>query len=177
MSHTPIRNSPQDEPRRPTPELRLPQPPVTAPAPTALLRVSELLITADSTCAKPCMPPPMSSTAVKRMLEPAPSCTRVQDGAGSNIRFTAVEDIGGGMQGFAQVESAVINNSDTRNNAVGAGAVTGGWGNRNSGVGLRGSSWGEFLIGVWDMHYNEQYAADNQLLKGPSHSSVLGLMN
>src|SRR5688572_20970030 len=78
MSHTPIRNSPQDEPRRPTPVLRLPQPPVTAPAPTALLRVSELLTTADSTCAKPCMPPPMSSTAVKRMFEPAPSCTRVR---------------------------------------------------------------------------------------------------
>jgi predicted porin len=103
--------------------------------------------------------------------------TRVQDGAGSNIRFTAVEDIGSGMQGFAQVESAVVNNSDTRNDATGTGAVTGGWGTRNTAVGLRGASWGEFLIGVWDVHYNEQYAVDNQLLKGPSHSSVLALMN
>src|SRR3954464_1102577 len=33
---------------------------------------------------------------------------RMQDGNGSNIRFTAVEDIGSGMQAFMQVESAVI---------------------------------------------------------------------
>jgi len=102
---------------------------------------------------------------------------RVQDGNGSNIRFTAVEDIGSGLQGFMQVESAVINQANTRNDAAGAGAATGGWGTRNSGVGLRGASWGEFLIGIWDIHYNEQYAVDNQLIKGPSHSSVLALMN
>src|SRR5882672_7272198 len=34
---------------------------------------------------------------------------RMQDGNGSNIRFTAVEDLGTGMQAFAQVESAVGN--------------------------------------------------------------------
>ena len=33
---------------------------------------------------------------------------RIQDGAGSNIRFTVVEDLGGGMQAFGQVESAVF---------------------------------------------------------------------
>src|SRR4051794_36888211 len=50
---------------------------------------------------------------------------RMQDGAGSNIRFTAVEDIGGGMQGFIQVESAVINQANTRNDGVSNGqAVT-----------------------------------------------------
>jgi predicted porin len=101
---------------------------------------------------------------------------RMQDGAGSNIRFTAVEDIGSNMQGFMQVESGVMNNANTRPDAVGNGAAPGGWANRNSGVGLRGASWGEFLIGVWDIHYNESYAVDNQLLKGPSHSSSLGLL-
>jgi predicted porin len=101
---------------------------------------------------------------------------RMQDGAGSNIRFTAVEDISSGMQAFAQVESAVMNNANTRPDAVGVGAAPGGWANRNSAVGLRGAAWGEFLIGVWDVHYNESYAVDNQLLKGPSHSSSLGLL-
>ena len=108
---------------------------------------------------------------------------RMQDGNGSNIRFTAVEDIGSGLQGFMQVESAVINNANTRNDAAGAGTAVstlqnaGGWGTRNSGVGLRGQAWGEVLIGIWDMHYNEQYPADAQIIKGASHNSVLALMN
>lgn len=102
---------------------------------------------------------------------------RIVDGAGSNIRFTVVEDIGGGMQAFGQVESAVFNNADTRNNALGAGAATGGWGNRNSGVGLRSSAWGEILLGVWDLHYHEHYAADSHILKGTSNSNSLGLLN
>jgi predicted porin len=109
---------------------------------------------------------------------------RIQDGNGSNIRFTAVEDIGSGMQAFAQVESAVINNANTRNDAVGTPAqattglqTAGGWATRNSGVGLRGQSWGEVLIGVWDVHYNEQYGTDGLLIKGASHNSMLGLFN
>jgi len=125
---------------------------------------------------------------------PAAGCTvstfdvknrdRMQDGNGSNIRFTAVEDIGSGMQGFAQIESAVGNQLNMRNDGVsnGAGAVTttqtgGGWATRNSGVGLRGSSWGEVLIGIWDIHYNEQYGTDGVLIKAASHDSMLGLMN
>ncbi len=102
---------------------------------------------------------------------------RISDGAGSNVRFTVVEDIGGGMQAFGQVESAVFSNADTRNNAFGAGAATSGWGNRNSGVGLRSKAWGEILLGVWDVHYNEHYAADGGLLKGTSSSNSLGLLN
>src|SRR5690242_14036385 len=70
---------------------------------------------------------------------------RVQDGNGSNIRFSAVEDIGGGLQGFMQVESAVINDANTRPDAAGANQATGGWGTRNSGVGLRSQTWGEVL--------------------------------
>jgi predicted porin len=109
---------------------------------------------------------------------------RMQDGNGSNIRFTAVEDIGGGMQGFMQVESAVINNANTRNDAAGNPSQVptstqnaGGWATRNSGVGLRGQSWGEVLIGIWDIHYNEQDAADSQRLRGASQATSLALLN
>src|SRR6266850_5773611 len=80
MSQIPIRNSPQDAPRRPTPELRVPQPPVEPAAfPPASARVFAWLIAADSNCMNPCRPLPMSSTAVKRMFEPLPSCIRSRD--------------------------------------------------------------------------------------------------
>src|SRR5258708_7116146 len=84
----PSSTSPQDEPRRPTPLLRVPQPPVTPAVPTALARVSALLNTADSTCPNACMPPPRSSTAVKRTLEPLPSWMRLRD-LTSNVVGTA----------------------------------------------------------------------------------------
>ncbi|HXJ08550.1 MAG TPA: porin [Burkholderiales bacterium] len=102
---------------------------------------------------------------------------RVQDGNGSNIRFGAVEEAGAGLQAFMQVESAVINNANTRSDAAGANQTTGGWGTRNSGVGLRSQTWGEVLLGVWDVHYNEQDPVDNQRLRGPAHATALGLTN
>lgn len=103
---------------------------------------------------------------------------RIQDGAGSNLRFTIVEDIGGGMQAFGQLESAVFNNADTRNNAVGVGANnTNGWSSRNSGIGLRSNAWGEILLGIWDIHYHEHYAADSHIIRGTSSSNSLGLLN
>ncbi|MBV8030223.1 MAG: porin, partial [Betaproteobacteria bacterium] len=85
---------------------------------------------------------------------------RIQDGNGSNIRFTVVEDLGSGMQAFGQVESAVFGNADTRPNAFAAPALStnaaassfNGWATRNSGVGLRSSAWGEVLLGIWDIH-------------------------
>jgi predicted porin len=102
---------------------------------------------------------------------------RVRDGAGSNIRFFVNEDLGGGNAAFVQVESAVIANSDTRGNAVGAGATTTGWGNRNSAIGIRSKAAGRFLIGVWDLHYDETYKVDPGWLTMGSHGSILGLMN
>ena len=47
------------------------------------------------------------------------SADRVRDGNGSNIRFTVIEDLGGGTSAFVQVESAVIGNSDTRADNLG----------------------------------------------------------
>ena len=117
---------------------------------------------------------PGTATATSFDVKPR---SRMQDGAGSNIRFTAVEDIGGGLQGFGQVESAVFTNADTRTNTLGAAGSTGGWGTRNSGVGLRGSAWGEILLGIWDIHYQESYAVDNQIITGASHTSSLALLN
>ena len=108
---------------------------------------------------------------------------RVRDGAGSNIRFTVIEDLGGGNSAFVQVESAVIQNSDQRADLVGnvgAGVTTSGnstaiWGNRNSGVGIRSKAAGRFLIGVWDVHYHEHYAIDPAWIPGNSAWSTLSL--
>jgi predicted porin len=102
---------------------------------------------------------------------------RIQDGNGSNIRFTVTEDLGGGIAGFGQVESAVFNNANTRADDVSNPATSSGWGNRNSGVGLRGNAWGEVLLGIWDIHYQESFAVDNQIVKGASQSSSLALLN
>jgi predicted porin len=109
---------------------------------------------------------------------------RVSDGNGSNIRFTATEDVGGGIQGFGQVESAVLCNGQTRNDDLGnpGQAATSpqtacGWATRNSGVGLRGAAWGEVLLGIWDTHYTESYAVDNQIVKGAAQSSSLAVLN
>ncbi len=102
---------------------------------------------------------------------------RVRDGAGSNIRFFVNEDLGGGNSAFVQVESAVIINSDTRSNAVGSAAGVNGWGNRNSAIGVRSKAAGRFLIGVWDLHYDETYKIDPGWLTANSSSSILGLMN
>jgi predicted porin len=102
---------------------------------------------------------------------------RVRDGAGSNIRFFVNEELGGGNSAFVQVETAVIANSDTRNNAAGVGAAVSGWGNRNSAIGIRSKAAGRFLIGVWDLHYDETYKIDPGWLIMGSQQSILGLMN
>ena len=102
---------------------------------------------------------------------------RVRDGLGSNIRFSVIEDLGGGNSAFVQVESAVLSNSDTRNNAIAATASTVGWGNRNSAIGIRSKAAGRFLIGVWDVHYHETYAWDPGWLTVNSSGSTLALTN
>src|SRR5258706_5254741 len=62
----------------------------------------------------------------------------------SNIGFRGSEDLGGGLNAFFQVESAVNFNDGT---------TAGFWGSRNSGVGLRSGSWGQFFLGQWDSPY------------------------
>lgn len=110
------------------------------------------------------------------------SHTRVRDGAGSNIRFSVIEDLGGGNSAFVQVESAVIQNSDQRADNFGnvqgvttAGNSTAIWGNRNSGIGIRSKTAGRFLIGVWDIHYHEHYSIDPGWIIANSAGSTLNL--
>jgi len=110
------------------------------------------------------------------------SHTRVRDGAGSNIRFSVIEDLGGGNSAFVQVESAVIQNSDQRTDNFGnaqgvttAGNSTAIWGNRNSGIGIRSKTAGRFLIGVWDIHYHEHYSIDPGWIISNSAGSTLNL--
>jgi len=70
--------------------------------------------------------------------------SRVSDQS-SGLRFNVVEDLGGGLKAWAQLDYR--------------GAVdTGSLGNTgNSGVGFMGN-WGKFTIGRWDVHYNETAA-------------------
>jgi predicted porin len=125
-----------------------------------------------------------SSTSPTRSTFDVKNRDRISDGNGSNIRFTATEDLGGGIAGFGQVESAVLCNAQTRRDDLSVPGQTNtdaqsacGWATRNSGVGLRGAAWGEVLLGIWDTHYTESYAVDNQLIKGGSHTSSLAVLN
>jgi predicted porin len=61
----------------------------------------------------------------------------------SNIGFRGSEELGAGLKGFFQIESAV--NFDD-------GTTSGFWASRNSGVGLQGN-WGQLTIGQWDSPY------------------------
>jgi len=68
--------------------------------------------------------------------------SRVSDQS-SGLRFNVVEDLGGGLKAWGQLDYR--------------GALDlGGLGNTgNSGVGFMGDKWGKFTIGRWDVHYNE----------------------
>jgi predicted porin len=61
----------------------------------------------------------------------------------SNIGFRGNEQLGNGLSGFFQIESAV--NFDD-------GTSSGFWASRNSGVGLQGG-WGQLTLGQWDSPY------------------------
>lgn len=88
------------------------------------------------------------------------SRTRVVDN-NSNIRFAGEEKLGNGMTAWFQVESA-LGTSDNigTTGAQGAGANSTTLGTRNTAVGLRGS-WGNVLLGKWDMHYNTVAGVDS----------------
>ena len=60
----------------------------------------------------------------------------------SRIIFQMVEDLGGGVQAFAQIDWRVTTDAGTD-------ATSG-----NNWVGLRGKSWGQFIFGRSDLHYN-----------------------
>lgn len=68
--------------------------------------------------------------------------SRVSDQS-SRIIFNVLEDLGGGLKAWAQIDSRYAND-------LGGGAI----GSGNTGVGFMGN-WGKFTIGRWDVHYSE----------------------
>jgi predicted porin len=68
--------------------------------------------------------------------------SRVSDQS-SRIIFNVVEDLGGGLKAWGQVDSRFA--LDLGGGALGSG---------NTGVGLMGN-WGKFTLGRWDVHYGE----------------------
>jgi len=83
------------------------------------------------------------------------SRTRVTD-QNSNIRFAGTESLGGGLDAWWQVESAIgtDNNTGTAgNNVAGVAGNQTTIGARNTAIGLKGN-FGNFFMGKWDAHYN-----------------------
>ncbi len=68
--------------------------------------------------------------------------SRVSDQS-SGLRFNVVEDLGGGLKAWGQLDYR---------GALDSGALAN---SGNSGVGFMHDSWGKFTIGRWDMHYDE----------------------
>lgn len=82
----------------------------------------------------------VESVEAKGGAAPVSRRNRVQDQS-SRVGFRGIEDLGGGLKAFFQVESGIVAD-------VGGGV----WANRNTGGGLQGN-WGSVLIGRWDTPY------------------------
>ena len=68
----------------------------------------------------------------------------------SRIIFNIVEDLGGGLKAWGQLDSRF--QVDTGgSNAAG----TNQWASGNTGMGLMHASWGKVTLGRWDVHYDE----------------------
>src|SRR6266404_4508063 len=83
----------------------------------------------------------------------APARNRVTSNS-SNIGFRGVEDLGGGLSAFFQVESAVgfDNQATFGTNTANGSPVGGGFATRNTNVGVSGA-WGRVFLGQWDTPY------------------------
>jgi predicted porin len=103
-----------------------------------------------------------------------PSRNRVSSNS-SNIGIRGVEPLGGGLNAWFQVENGAAIDDGS------AGASSGTWASRNSGVGLNGG-FGSFLLGKWDTPYkfstgrldpfgNTSIAAYTGILAGDTTSS------
>lgn len=85
--------------------------------------------------------------------------SRVSDQS-SGLRFNVVEDLGGGLKAWGQLDYRGALDLGTLGN-------TG-----NSGVGFMHNNWGKFTLGRWDVHYNEMVG-----LEATRASSLQGIVS
>jgi predicted porin len=90
--------------------------------------------------------------------------SRVSDQS-SRIIFNVLEDLGGGLKAWAQIDSRYAND-------LGGGAI----GSGNTGVGFMGN-WGKFTIGRWDVHYGEFGAIESNRAGSLQTYAAPGIMS
>lgn len=105
---------------------------------------------------------------------------RVSDQS-SRVIFNVVEDLGGGLKAWGQVDARFsVDTGGQQNMNNGTYAVTNtaaGFAGGNTGVGFMHANWGKFTIGRWDVHYDE-FGAINRNRAGSLQSNLgLGFMN
>ena len=86
--------------------------------------------------------------------------SRVSDQS-SRIIFNVVEDLGGGLKAWGQLDARFDQGIGGNSSGVvatggkAAGAVGNNWASGNTAMGLMHATWGKFTLGRWDVHYNE----------------------
>jgi predicted porin len=68
----------------------------------------------------------------------------------SRVIFNIVEDLGGGLKAWGQLDARFLVDTGGSN-----AAGTNQWASGNTGMGLMHASWGKVTLGRWDMHYDE----------------------
>ncbi len=68
----------------------------------------------------------------------------------SRVIFNIVEDLGGGLKAWGQLDSRFYTDIGGSN-----AAGTNQWAGGNTAMGLMHASWGKFTLGRWDVHYDE----------------------
>ena len=90
----------------------------------------------------------------------------------SELRFTMTEDLGGGLSAFGTIGTAFDPGYTNTVATSGQGVI----GSRNTAVGLRHKTWGEILMGRWDVHYNSHGGVDGFFAKAGLSTSSLALL-
>lgn len=85
--------------------------------------------------------------------------SRVSDQS-SGLRFNVVEDLGGGLKAWGQLDYRGALDVGTLANSG------------NTGVGFMHNNWGKFTLGNWDVHYNEMVG-----LEATRASSLQGIVS